>query len=323
MTTIIHTQGVAEFSVPDAQKVAVFSADPCKVYYQVGYPNYPSVWKLLATTSAGTEYLSAAFSGATNVRVEAGASEAYYEVGAAPVTNAPQTDLTGGADPWVLAGVAGTQGGKAQLKGGTSSTAGNAGGAANLTGGQPGATGVGGAANVTGAAGGATSGTGGAANVTGGAGTNGNASGGSVVLTGGAKNGTGVNGGIRMESLIVRKQGAPTAKTVSATLTAAELLAGIITVNQAAAGASALQVPTGTAIQNALPTDFGVDDSFDVSVINTSVVDAEDASVTVNTDVTLVGSMDFLAYNAAGVRSSGIIRFRKTADHVFVGYRIA
>ncbi len=184
-------------------------------------------------------------------------------------------------------------------------------------------TGAGGAALLRGGTGGATSGSGGAAQVTGGAATGTNSAGGSVVLTPGAKTGTGIAGGIRNEGLIIRAQGAPAAKTVSATLTAAELTSGIITVNQGAAGASALQVPTGTAIQAGLPADFATGDSFDVSVINISTVDAEDASVTVNTDVTLVGSMDFLAYSAAGLRSSGIIRFRKTADHVFVGYRIA
>lgn len=158
--------------------------------------------------------------------------------------------------------------------------------------------------------------------VTGGAAAATNGNGSSVVLTGGAKDGTGINGGVKLESLIIRKQGTPTAKTVSATLTAAEVLAGIITINQAAAGTSAQQLPTGTALQAALPADFAVDDSFDISVMNISTVDAEDASVTTNTDMTLVGSMDFPAHSGITLCSCGILRFRKTADHAFSVYRV-
>ena len=121
---------------------------------------------------------------------------------------------------------------------------------------------------------------------------------------------------------VATTQGAPAAVTVSGTLTAADLLAGIITINQGAGAASAQQLPTGTDLQAALPADFAVNDSFDVSVINTSVVDAEDATVTTNTDMTLVGSMDFPAHSSATIPSSGILRFRKTADHAFSVYRV-
>jgi hypothetical protein len=119
------------------------------------------------------------------------------------------------------------------------------------------------------------------------------------------------------------RQGAPTAKTVSATLTAAEVLAGIITVNQAAAGASAQQLPLATAIDTALPT-FVAGDAFDFSVINISTVDAEDASVTTNTGWTLVGNMDIHAYSAAGsLNSSALFRARKTGTAAWTLYRLA
>lgn len=214
------------------------------------------------------------------------------------------------------------QGGAIVITGGTSTTAGNAGGAATVKGGTPGSTGVGGAATLQGAAGGSASGAGGAANVTAGAGTAGNANGGSVVLTPGAKNGTGADGVILARGILARKQGAPTAKTVSATLTAAEIAAKIITVNQGAAGTSALQLPQGSALDTAFP-DMANDDSFDFSVINTSTVDAEDATVTVNTNVTIVGSPDIPAYSAAGsLNSSALFRLRKTAATTWVCYRI-
>ncbi len=215
-------------------------------------------------------------------------------------------------------------GGASHFKGGASGGGNNAGGATDLTGGAGAGTGAGGVAAVVGGASGAgVTGKGGAAQVTGGAALSTNDDGGSVVLTGGAKAGSGIAGLVFNKSMVVQKQGTPTAKTVSATLTAAELLAGIITVNQAAGAPSALQFPTGTAIQNALPTAFAADDSFDVYIINTSTVDAEDASVTVNTDVTIVGSPDIVAHSGITLNSSATFRFRKTADHVFVAYRIS
>ncbi|WP_457152650.1 hypothetical protein [Mesorhizobium sp. P5_C1] len=115
---------------------------------------------------------------------------------------------------------------------------------------------------------------------------------------------------------------APVALTVSGLLTPAELLAGIITVQQGAAAPSAQQLPTAAVLQAALPAAFAVGDSFDVSVINTSVVDAEDATITTNTGMTLVGSMDFPAHSGPTIPSSGILRFINTAPNAFSVYRV-
>lgn len=180
------------------------------------------------------------------------------------------------------------------------------------------------AVGVTGGASGpGATGNGGAASLTGGAAASTNGNGGSVVLTAGAKAGTGVAGVIIERSVKLVKQGAPAAKTVSATLTAAEVLTGIITVNQAAAGASALQLPTAADLDAALP-DALAGDALDFCVINTSTVDAEDASLTTNTGWTLAGSMDVPAYSAAGsLNSSGRFRARKTGSAAWTLYRIA
>lgn len=184
-------------------------------------------------------------------------------------------------------------------------------------------TGAGGAAKLTGGAGGTTSGTGGTASLLGGAGTAGNANGGSVVIQGGAPNGTGKAGSVRELGVVLRSQGAPAAKTVSATLTAAEVLTGIITVNQAAAGASALQLPLATDLDTAIP-DAAAGDAFDFSVINLSTVDEEDASLTTNTGWTLVGSMDVPAYSTAGsLNSSGRFRARRTGAGAWTLYRLS
>ena len=118
-------------------------------------------------------------------------------------------------------------------------------------------------------------------------------------------------------------QGAPTAKTVSATLTAANLLTSIITVNQGAGATSAQQLPLATAMDTALAS-FVAGDAFNFSVINISTVDAEDASITINTGWTLVGKMDVLANNAAATgNTSGLFRARKTAAGAWTLYRLA
>ena len=289
------------------------------VYQLVGYPNFPSQLELIATTTAGEEYTSAAFATASVVVVQPSAAQAFYEVGSAPVIGEPSPDITAAATPWVLAGLGAAQGGSAQLKGGTSSTAGNAGGAASLTGGQPGATGVGGAAAVAGGAGGATSGKGGAATVTGGAGTNGNASGGSVVLTGGAKNGSGLDGAvINRGTFQLAKQGAPATATDTATLTVAQVLAGIILATPTSAADYTL--PTGADLEAALPTDIATGDSFDLTIINLGG-SGDDITILAGVGITVTGGGSVVVTVAAPAQ--GTFRFRRTGSGTFQMYRVA
>lgn len=246
--------------------------------------------------------------------------------GAATNAGAAGGSTSGAGGPAHNVGGAGTagnsEGGVADNTGGAGQGS-AAGGIGKTKGGQGGATGVGGKAQLIGGDGGSTSGAGAAAEVTGGAGTAGNGNGGSVVLAGGAANGSGVAGIIIERSVKMVKQGAPSAKTVSATLTAAEVLAGIVTIVQGGGSTSAQQLPLASAMDTALP-DAAAGDAFDVSIINISTVDAEDASVTTNTGWTLVGSMDFPAYSAAGsLNSSGRLRLRKTGTATWIAYRIA
>lgn len=122
--------------------------------------------------------------------------------------------------------------------------------------------------------------------------------------------------------IAAKVQGAQTAKTVSATLTAAEILTGLITVNQGAAGASVQTLPTAAAMDTALP-DFSADMSFDFSLINISTVAAEDASIATNTGWTLVGNMDVASNAAATDKSAGRFRARKTAEGAWTLYRLS
>lgn len=189
----IYANGTLTLTVPASEKIAIFSNASLKLYQKVGYPNHPDTWDLIETTTNGEQFVSAAFTNATEVKIEVGPAVAFYETGAAPVIGEPQTDISAADATFTLSGLAAAQGGYVEVKGGTSSTAANAGGAAKLTGGVAGAEGVGGAATVTAGAGGATSGAGGVASVTGGAGTV-DSAGGVGKVVGGAGNGTG-NGG--------------------------------------------------------------------------------------------------------------------------------
>lgn len=112
----------------------------------------------------------------------------------------------------------------------------------------------------------------------------------------------------------VRIQGAPAAVNVTATLTIADLLSGIITSTTAAAVAGTL--PTGTLTDGGFTGNdaLAVGDSFDWSVIATG---ANAFTVGAGTDHTLVGSGVVVAV------TSGHFRTRKTAANTFVTYRLA
>lgn len=245
----------------------------------------------------------------------------------ATITSATITTVTTGAIAAVDAslgvdGLAAAQGGAIVVTGGTSSTTGNAGGAVSLVGGTPGATGAGGAASVTAAAGGATSGSGGQANVTAGAGTAGNGNGGNVVITAGANHGTGKAGVVFQRGMELVSQGAPTAKTVTAAITAAELITGLITTTGVTAP-SIHQLPTGTLLDAEIPG-VAVGDSFDFTIINTGTGVSDDATITVNTDVTIVGNPTIGALTDGTIISgSGRFRARRSAANTWVVYRIA
>lgn len=198
-----------------------------------------------------------------------------------------------------------------------------AGGVAGVNGGAGVGTGAGGAAaNTGGASGTGATGNGGPVTNTGGDALSTDGNGGSVINKGGAKSGTGVDGMIIDRSVKLLHQGAASAKTVSATLTAAEILAGIITVNQGAAGASALQLPLATAMDTAMP-DAIAGDAFDFSLINTSTVTAESASLTTNTGWTLVGNMDVSANDAATTKSAARLRAAKTGAGAWTLFRLS
>ena len=80
---VIFAQGTATVTVPAGEKIAVQAYSPASVFQEVGYPNFPESQDLL-TVVDNTTYVSGAFTNATSVTIQAGASGAYYSTGVSP-----------------------------------------------------------------------------------------------------------------------------------------------------------------------------------------------------------------------------------------------
>ena len=97
---VVFTQGTATVTVPAGEKIAVQAYSPALVFQEVGFPNFPDSQDLLATVE-NTTYVSPAFTNATSVTIQAGASGAAYAVGVSPVISDSGKFQTQGA-PGVL-----------------------------------------------------------------------------------------------------------------------------------------------------------------------------------------------------------------------------
>ena len=84
---VVFAQGTVTVAVPAGEKIAVQAYSTAEVFQEVGFPNFPEANDLLATVDNAI-YVSPAFTNATNVIIQAGASGANYAVGTAPtITN--------------------------------------------------------------------------------------------------------------------------------------------------------------------------------------------------------------------------------------------
>jgi hypothetical protein len=81
---VVFPQGTAVVTVPAGEKIAVQAYSSASVFQEVGYPNFPEAQDLLTVVDNST-YVSAAFTNATSVTIQAGASGATYAVGTDPV----------------------------------------------------------------------------------------------------------------------------------------------------------------------------------------------------------------------------------------------
>ena len=126
---------------------------------------------------------------------------------------------------------------------------------------------------------------------------------------------------------IGRVQGDPAEVTTAATLTVAQMLSGIIECDDTDGSTVEITLPTGTAMDAALPLDFAVDDSFDVVILNLSDDEIADTYTLIeNTgtgDFTIVGPPIIASSHADAETNAATFRCRKTAANTFVAYRIS
>ncbi len=122
-------------------------------------------------------------------------------------------------------------------------------------------------------------------------------------------------------------QGAPAAKTTTTTLTAAELIGGLLTGNPGGAAAATYTTPTGTDMETALIAVYpGLqnNDAFDFTIINLSTDAAEDITVAAGAGFTAVGNMVVESNEATAQKSPfGTFRVRRTGANAYSIYRVA
>lgn len=135
----------------------------------------------------------------------------------------------------------------------------------------------------------------------------------------------GVKNNIVSNGVLCKPQVDPATATTAATLTAAQLLTGILNATPTATGATvAYTLPTGTLMDAAVK--FEVGDSFDWVLINNALAALDTITVTAGTAHTVVGGpiVQSLHVSTGGITGySAQFRTRKTAAATFVSYRIA
>lgn len=113
-----------------------------------------------------------------------------------------------------------------------------------------------------------------------------------------------------------------TTLTTSATLTAAQVISGLLLANQGAAGAATYTMPTGTLLQAALPKTMQVGDGFEFTIVNVSTVAAEDVTVAGGSGTTAVGNMTIASNAAVADQAWGTFYVQKTGNNAFSFYRV-
>jgi len=116
--------------------------------------------------------------------------------------------------------------------------------------------------------------------------------------------------------LVLGYQAVPLAVAATATLTAAQVTAGILLVGAGATAAQTYTLPAASTI-DAILTSAKPGSTFDLAVVNTGTSSGTGA-LALGTGFTDGGN----ATVALAITSSGIFRFRKTADNAYTVYRI-
>ena len=85
MSNRLPANGLLELTVAAADRIAIWSRAPVKVYQRLGVPNFPPTFSLIQTVAADTEYRSAAFATGAVLRIQADAADVFYATGVTAV----------------------------------------------------------------------------------------------------------------------------------------------------------------------------------------------------------------------------------------------
>lgn len=124
-----------------------------------------------------------------------------------------------------------------------------------------------------------------------------------------------VGAGNRAET-ILSYMAAPQTATATATLTAAQVVNGMLVANPSTTAAN-YTLPTAAAIDTAVPNAIP-GSTFDLIIVNTGTSSGT-VTLVLGTGITDGGN----ALTAVAITSSALFRFRKTADGAYTVYKIA
>ena len=118
-----------------------------------------------------------------------------------------------------------------------------------------------------------------------------------------------------LNELQINESAAPQTATVTATLTAAQILGNVLVANPSTSAAT-YTLPTGAAI-DAVLTNAKVGSTFDLYIVNIGTSSGT-VTLAVSTGVSDGGN----AVVAVAITSSAHFRFRRTADATYVVYKL-
>jgi hypothetical protein len=118
-----------------------------------------------------------------------------------------------------------------------------------------------------------------------------------------------------LNELQINESAAPQTATVTATLTAAQILGNVLVANPSTSAAT-YTLPTGAAI-DAVLTNAKIGSTFDLYIVNIGTSSGT-VTLAVSTGVSDGGN----AVVAVAITSSAHFRFRRTADATYVAYKL-
>ncbi len=111
--------------------------------------------------------------------------------------------------------------------------------------------------------------------------------------------------------------------TTTDTLTAAQMLGEVLTVDQGSSSTTTQTTLTGTQLTAAFAGRVSVGDSFNLYIINIDVTAGTNLVLAMGTGITLIGNNDVEEEDAVDNSSSALFRFRNTSATTWDCYRLA